>query len=233
LVEQLREAVADTSGIFLEFNFPLMSQRDLLVYLAEHLGAPQAERPQHTMEESLRRIEHKLRTNFESGKHAVLVVDEAQDLMSYESLDLLEGCVRGGLSDGRWVMFMDQNRQAHLYGDFDPDALQFVRSLGAVPATLRANCRNTREITFQTRALTGADVGVAAAGSGPEVEFVTVEDGQSETALLEGDADSAAEVTAGLTDQWLCGASGSPTISAVSHSASRATPRHTHGRSRC
>src|SRR5690606_34527560 len=49
-----------------------------------------------------------------SDRFDVLVVDEAQDLMNYESLDLLEGCVRGGLSDGRWVMFMDQNRQAHL-----------------------------------------------------------------------------------------------------------------------
>jgi len=95
LVQQLREAVADTSGLFLEFSFPLMSHRDLLVYLAERLGAPQAERPQHTMEESLRRIEHKLRKNFESGKHAVLVVDEAhllEDAGLLEPLRLLMNC---------------------------------------------------------------------------------------------------------------------------------------------
>ncbi|OBB67098.1 nuclease-related domain-containing DEAD/DEAH box helicase [Mycolicibacterium monacense] len=115
----------------------------------------------------------------------MLVVDEAQDLMNYAHLDALEKTVDGGLSGGRWVMFMDHNRQTHLYGDFDQTALEFVRSLGAVPATLRANCRNTREIAFQTRALTGADVGVSAAGSGPEVEFVTVEDRDVETRALE------------------------------------------------
>ncbi|MEJ1180993.1 MULTISPECIES: NERD domain-containing protein [unclassified Pseudarthrobacter] len=115
----------------------------------------------------------------------VVVIDEAQDLMNYESLDRLEAVIGGGWSNGRWVMFMDQNRQAHLYGDYDPDALLFVQSFRPVPATLRTNCRNTREIAFQTRALTGADTGVAAAGAGPEVKFAPVTDRESETAALE------------------------------------------------
>ncbi|MEB3032091.1 nuclease-related domain-containing DEAD/DEAH box helicase [[Mycobacterium] nativiensis] len=114
----------------------------------------------------------------------LVVVDEAQDLMNFGTLGRLEAAVRGGWGDGRWVMFMDQNRQAHLYGDFDADALQFVQSFGPVPATLRTNCRNTREIAFQTRALTGADTGVAAAGAGPKVEFATASDAASETAAL-------------------------------------------------
>lgn len=115
----------------------------------------------------------------------VVVIDEAQDLMNFDALDRLGSAVVGGWDSGRWVMFMDQNRQAHLYGDFDPEALQYVQSFAPVPATLRTNCRNTREIVFQTRALTGADTGVAAAGTGPEVEYVTVADAASETAALE------------------------------------------------
>lgn len=115
----------------------------------------------------------------------VLIVDEAQDYMNFDSLDRLERALSGGWRRGRWVMFMDQNRQAHLYGDFDPDALQLVKSFDPVPASLRTNCRNTREIAFQTRALTGADTGVAAAGSGPEVVFARVRDRESETAALE------------------------------------------------
>lgn len=115
----------------------------------------------------------------------VLVIDEAQDLMTFESLDTLERMVVGGWSDGRWVMFMDPNRQARLYGDFDADALQVVQSYQPVPGALRTNCRNTREIVFQIRALTGADTGVAAAGSGPQVEIVTVSDQPAETAALE------------------------------------------------
>lgn len=115
----------------------------------------------------------------------VLVVDEAQDYMNFRSLDLLEGLVVGGLARGRWMMFMDPNRQALLYGDFDNEALAFVRSIGPVPASLKFNCRNTREIAFQTRAFTGADTGVRSAGSGPEVEFAMVEDEDGEAARLE------------------------------------------------
>ncbi|CAN7328834.1 nuclease-related domain-containing DEAD/DEAH box helicase [Mycolicibacterium frederiksbergense] len=120
-----------------------------------------------------------------SGIFDVLVVDEAQDLMTFDALGYLEPVVRGGWRDGRWVMFMDQNRQAHLYGDFDPEALQYIESFSPVPATLRTNCRNTREIVFQTRALTGADTGVAAAGAGPQVHYANVADRQAETAALE------------------------------------------------
>jgi hypothetical protein len=115
----------------------------------------------------------------------VVIIDEAQDLMTFELLDELESAVAGGWADGRWVMFMDQNRQAHLYGDFEPDALEYVLSFRPVKPQLRSNCRNTREIAFQTRAYTGADTGVAAAGSGPEVVFVPVTDRESETAALE------------------------------------------------
>lgn len=120
-----------------------------------------------------------------ASKFDVVLIDEAQDLMNFASLDRLEVVIKGGWSDGRWVMFMDQNRQAHLYGDYDPDALQLVQSFHPVPATLRTNCRNTREIAFQTRALTGADTGVAAAGAGPEVKFAPVNDCDSETAALQ------------------------------------------------
>jgi hypothetical protein len=115
----------------------------------------------------------------------VVVIDEAQDLMNFDMLGRLEHAVSGGWSEGRWVMFMDQNSQAHLYGDFEPEALLYVRSFDPVPASLRTNCRNTREIVYNTRALTGADTGVAAAGAGPQVEFIPVDDVEAETAALE------------------------------------------------
>ena len=50
-------------------------------------------------------------------KFDVLVIDEAQDLMNFSALERLESTVIGNWSDGRWVMFMDQNRQAHLYAE--------------------------------------------------------------------------------------------------------------------
>ena len=123
----------------------------------------------------------------------VLVVDEAQDLMTFDILEDLERSVVGGWTGGRWTMFLDQNSQAHLYGDFDPDALAYVKSFEPVQPSLKFNCRNTREIAFQTRAFTGADNGVATAGTGPEVVFAAVDDQQAELAALEKHLRSLAE----------------------------------------
>jgi len=78
LVQTLQEQLGDAIGRFVQVVFPLMSSRDLLVYLAEQLGAPPADPPQHTVEESLRRLEFALGESSRGGKHTVLVVDEAQ-----------------------------------------------------------------------------------------------------------------------------------------------------------
>jgi type II secretory pathway predicted ATPase ExeA len=67
--------------------FPQMTDRDLLTYLAEQFGAPPADPPRYTVEESLRRLEYVFAENDRRGHHAVLVVDEAQLL---EDSGLLE-----------------------------------------------------------------------------------------------------------------------------------------------
>jgi general secretion pathway protein A len=72
--------------------FPQMSSRDLLVYLAEQLGAPAADPPRHTIEESVRRLETLLERNAAEGQHAVVVIDEAhllEDCGALETLRLL------------------------------------------------------------------------------------------------------------------------------------------------
>lgn len=115
----------------------------------------------------------------------VLVVDEAQDLMNLESVDRLEQLVHGGWKDGNWILFMDQNRQAHLYGDYDAEVLDYMRSFSPAPARLRHNCRNTQNVAFNTRAITGADMGVASAGAGPEVQTLPIADEAEEAARLQ------------------------------------------------
>jgi hypothetical protein len=109
-------------------------------------------------------------------------------------------------------MFMDPNSQTHVFGEFDEDVYGLVQQWG-VRASLSRNCRNTREIVFQTRAYTGADVGVAVAGSGPEVLVVPTDDAPSEAAMLSAHlkALSAEEVPAGeitllsLAGDWEAG----------------------------
>lgn len=72
--------------------FPQMSSRELLVYLAEQLGAPESNPPRHTVEDSVRRLETTLQQNSEQGQHAIIVIDEAhllEDCGALETLRLL------------------------------------------------------------------------------------------------------------------------------------------------
>ncbi|HVT27175.1 MAG TPA: AAA family ATPase, partial [Lacipirellulaceae bacterium] len=78
--------------------FPQMSSRDLLVYLAEELGAPAVGHspeegpPRYTIEECVRRLETLLEQNARQSRHAVVVIDEAhllEDCGALETLRLL------------------------------------------------------------------------------------------------------------------------------------------------
>jgi type II secretory pathway predicted ATPase ExeA len=87
LIEMLRQQLGPRYQPFVRVVFPQMTDRDLLVYLAEQLGAPPADPPRYTIEESLRRLEYVLAENVRRDQHAVIVVDEAHLL---EDSGLLE-----------------------------------------------------------------------------------------------------------------------------------------------
>ncbi len=87
LVESLRRQLGERFQPFVRVVFPQMTDRDLLVYLAEQCGAPPADPPRYTIEECLRRLEFMLATNAQAQRHAVVVVDEAHLL---EDSGLLE-----------------------------------------------------------------------------------------------------------------------------------------------
>ncbi|MEM1305012.1 MAG: AAA family ATPase [Planctomycetota bacterium] len=88
VMAELDESVAPVAHLV----FPQMSVRELLAYLADRLGAPSAESPRWTVDESLRRIEDHLEANRDAGRHALVIVDEAhllEDLGTLETLRLL------------------------------------------------------------------------------------------------------------------------------------------------
>lgn len=87
LIETLRQQIGETYQPFVRVVFPQMTDRDLLVYLAEQFGAPPADPPRYTIEESLRRLEYILADNVARKRHAIIVVDEAHLL---EDSGLLE-----------------------------------------------------------------------------------------------------------------------------------------------
>jgi hypothetical protein len=104
------------------------------------------------------------------GTFDVLVVDEAQDLMTVDDLVHLDGLVEGGIQHGRWRMFSDPNNQLNIDGDYDAEVASELRGHSA-QYELPYNCRNTVQVVHQTQLITGADIGVAKAGEGPRVGF--------------------------------------------------------------
>jgi hypothetical protein len=112
--------------------------------------------------------------------HDVLLVDEGQDLMNMDALAELASRIEGGLDDGCWCWFMDENNQAGVAGSFDPQALAYLqsglRTGKPVKLPLRRNCRNTKEIVRQVQLWTGADIGiteVSGYGTSPQLVAVT------------------------------------------------------------
>lgn len=110
--------------------------------------------------------------------HDVLILDEAQDLLSDPMLDVLELITCGGLSAGRWAMFGDFERQA-IYADLNGQAsLERLRSRVGVSFTtspLRINCRNSPRIAEAVTLTSGLSPGysrVLADAECPDVDAV-------------------------------------------------------------
>jgi hypothetical protein len=108
----------------------------------------------------------------EADCYDCVVVDEAQDVLNFDDLAILDRILTGGLEDGRWFILLDSNNQRGLVGTFDQEAMDYIRSFRPADLILNDNCRNTREIVSRTQAMTGADVGISTAGTGPDVEVI-------------------------------------------------------------
>lgn len=100
----------------------------------------------------------------------VLLVDEAQDLMSAEAMDILDGLVVGGMNAGRWRMFVDPNNQAHVDGRFDKEVFELVEA-EAFTYDLSLNVRNTKAIVHMVQEYLGADVGDPGIVNGERVQW--------------------------------------------------------------
>jgi hypothetical protein len=88
----------------------------------------------------------------------VVLVDEAQDLMTAEGMDRLDGVMAGGRTGGRWRMFLDPNNQAHVDGHFDREVYELVCE-EASSFDLDRNVRNTKAIVHVVQEYLRADVG--------------------------------------------------------------------------
>lgn len=99
-----------------------------------------------------------------------VVVDEAQDILTVEHLDALDLTVDGGLDSGRWHLFLDP--QQNIYGKLSEPAERRLDRISIARDELLDNCRNTREVAYQTSILSGLEVAVEGAPSGPSCECI-------------------------------------------------------------
>lgn len=110
----------------------------------------------------------------DSKQFDVVLVDEAQDLMSDEAMDRLDRVVAGGRSRGRWRMCLDPNNQSQVHGRFDPDVLELVVA-DAVRYEVALNVRNTKAIVHMVQEYLGADVGDPGIVNGERIRWVWTE----------------------------------------------------------
>jgi DNA polymerase III delta prime subunit len=87
----------------------------------------------------------------------ILIIDEAQDLLTSENLEIFDLMLKGGLTKGRWLLFGDFNKQA-IYQSDAQNALRLLSkySYSHVPP-LQVNYRNSKNVILHNTYLTGIE----------------------------------------------------------------------------
>jgi hypothetical protein len=96
-----------------------------------------------------------------------LIIDEAQDLMNIECLAKLDDLLQGGLEGGRWRIFLDENHQTDVLGEYEPESAEILTKFAENSIHLPENCRNTEEIIREVTSALQVDIGRHNAGNGP------------------------------------------------------------------
>lgn len=106
-----------------------------------------------------------------------IVVDEAQDLIRDSYLEVMNACLKKGLSRGRWSMFGDFSMQA-IYAD-GMSGTGMVEKLENQTSFIRfkltTNCRNTKPICKEIETVTGfkSPDNLWTKVDGPPVQYIT------------------------------------------------------------
>jgi len=91
-------------------------------------------------------------------KYDVLIVDEAQDLISSTYLEVFDSILKDGMNGGNWIFLGDFSNQA-IYLNNPTETLDLLNSktnfIKFPP--LKINCRNTQKIALQNSLLTGIE----------------------------------------------------------------------------
>lgn len=91
----------------------------------------------------------------EIQEYDYLIVDEGQDLFRGTYLPCLGRLLKGGLQDGRWLIFYDHNQNLYNSNNQFDVCLNKLKKFGAASYKLTVNCRNTKQIADANTLMTG------------------------------------------------------------------------------
>ena len=106
----------------------------------------------------------------------MVVLDEAQDVMTMYHFDAIDRVLVDGIKGGRWLIFHDSKNQRGIDGNFDQDCYDILLSYSDHDFILPVNIRNPEEIIRQTYTLTGKDIGLRGNAVGGYVQWLKYRD---------------------------------------------------------
>ena len=122
------------------------------------------------------------------NKFDKVIVDEAQDIISDNYLDVIDACIHGGLSRGRWTMLGDFSRQAIYSNTKSGDDLKekLEERTSFIRFKLTINCRNTKSICDEISMVTGykPPSNIWSKVAGIPVEYLTYSNDEEEKEKL-------------------------------------------------
>lgn len=111
---------------------------------------------------------------FSEAPFDIIVIDEGQDLRYNNYLTMLDLMVKGGLLNGQWFWFEDE--QQNLFNPDISDEEANISKYNPVFCRLTRNCRNTQPVSVFTSLITGIEPQDCLLSEGPKVEHIFYRD---------------------------------------------------------
>lgn len=125
-----------------------------------------------------------LKSNIKT-EYDYLIVDEGQDLFRERYLPCLGKLVKGGLKDGSWIIFYDQNQNIYNNNNQFDACVAALKKCCAASYKLTVNCRNTKQIADANTLMTGVSNIGRAKVNGFKVQYLPYQDKEDEHRILD------------------------------------------------
>ena len=121
----------------------------------------------------------------EVKEYDYLIIDEGQDLFREAYLPCMGRLIKGGLNNGKWLVFYDQNQNLYNSNNQFDFCLDRLKNCGAASFKLTVNCRNTKQIADANTLTTGITNIGRPKINGLSVQYIPYTDKTDEHQILE------------------------------------------------